>query len=226
MPDVTPGISAQFSEADLAKLTAMLSPEQVPNAQVSALNKTLAKVRTQVKLVVKQKVNIPARYINDNNVIRTVTANKNTLSGAIRVSRKPIPLIEYGATQTKNGVTLSREIHSRTKLDKKGTKGIAGYAAKRNASGGVNVKVQRDGGVEHHPHFFIAMTRSGHIGVFRRRTPKRHPIDQMYGPAVVGVLAGVPSMLEKLQQFAADDLGKQVASQIQRFTANPNSSPD
>jgi hypothetical protein len=45
------------------------------------------------------------------------------------------------------------------------------------------------------------------------------PIDELYGPTVVGIITGKPGTKEAIEQFASDDLDRQFDSQIKRFLA-------
>ena len=198
-------LSVVFTPSHLADLLEMLSPQQVPKALVSAINKTLGKVRTQEKKAIGDEVNLKAGAIGE--LISVHKATSTTLAGAIRVKRRKVPLIEYGARQTKQGVSVA---------------------------------VRKGKGRELQIRYFIAVMPTGHIGVFKRRAGAKAKlvdiengrkvyhglkIDEVFGPTAVGVLAGVPGILQRLQQFANVDLGRQVLSQIARFTKAPRSTP-
>ena len=60
-------------------------------------------------------------------------------------------------------------------------------------------------------HGFIATMGTGHTGVFTRKTKKRLPIDQKYGPSIGGVLAkyrqqGIAKMRETFEARLAHEL--------------------
>jgi hypothetical protein len=63
---------------------------------------------------------------------------------------------------------------------------------------------------------FIAQTASGHIGAFERKTEKRLPVKQLFGPTTVGMFKASESVNEAVVQYAATMLNKRIEHEISR----------
>jgi hypothetical protein len=53
--------------------------------------------------------------------------------------------------------------------------------------GGVSARLP--GGAGRYPNAFVARMKSGHVGVFSRRAKARLPVNELFGPSIVGVFA-------------------------------------
>lgn len=106
----------------------------------------------------------------------------------IVVSRKPIPLIKFGPRLQERHPPPRR---------------------------GITVRVRKREPRERFRHHFVSVMPSGHKGIFVRRTKQRKPIDEEFGPTVVGVLAGQPGMLNKVEKRGKDRLVERLNSKIQ-----------
>jgi hypothetical protein len=132
-------------------------------------------------------VNLPASTVKDAISIRS--ANYQKLFGSIHLSRKPIPLYDFGGLQK---------------------------------AAGVSVLVRRQGGRQVLPGTFIARMKSGHIGVFERHgrqgnRAERLPIDERFGPTLLGIFAGAPGVAREVIDGLEDTYRKNLASQVDRL---------
>jgi hypothetical protein len=175
-------------------------PAYRAKAEVSSLNRALESGRTQVRREIQRELNISGKDVGRAIIVRLASASKP--DGAIVVSRQPRPLAAFWPTQTAKGV---------------------------------RVTVRRSRGPEEIPHAFIATMKSGHTGVFIRTGPAvpsqkrikrgsrkgqpvlRQQIKELYGPTVVGVLAGKPGMLDRIKKAMGEVLVTRMASQVSRF---------
>lgn len=160
----------------------------VPRAISGAINKVLPKARTRFVRAVGDRITVPAREVRERIAVKK--ASPATLEGTVTITRKPIPLIEFRARQTKKG--------------------------------GVTVQVRKGQAREKFRDSFIAKMKSGHEGVFRRRFKgkgrvARLPIDERFGPTVLGVISGAPGLLNEELAAAHEDLGRQIDSQVDRL---------
>jgi hypothetical protein len=74
------------------------------------------------------------------------------------------------------------------------------------------VSVSIGGKQEAYAHAFLATMRTGHRGVFRRRTTRRLPIFEVYGPSVHGMLARrdvLPPLCEDMRDRLIKNLLRQ-----------------
>jgi hypothetical protein len=172
----------------------------------SAVNRSLSAGRTLTGRRVREELNLKAKDVREQIALRAAT--EAAPYGSITISRKPVPLAKFGATQTKAGV---------------------------------HVVVRRRRGPEQLPHAFLATMKSGHTGVFvrtgpyvvpgkgryagriARRGPRkgqpilRQQIKEVFGPTVVGVIAGKPGLLEEIASHIGAVLLERMRSQISRF---------
>lgn len=172
-------MNIQFDQNQLRDVMAMLSTidNGAPRAQARAINRTLDGTRSQVVKRVAQEINLTQKVIREHTATLRATVDK--LTGIVRVTGKPIPLIEYAARQTQRGVTVrvrkqgGRELFPEsfiaTMPNKRGARPSATFAdLSLDASAG------------------------GHTGVFRRvftgaGRVGRLPIKERYGPGVAMV---------------------------------------
>lgn len=203
-------VSVGFDLGKITEVKARLNPRQVKPAIAAAANKTMSKVRTAVDRQVRAELNLKRADVAP--LVKVRRATYTTLSATLTVSRKAVPLSKYPVEQTPTGV----------------------LATPRKTQAGTVTPTER-------PYSFLAATQSGHTGVWVRSGPKvvpskgayadrvatrgpnkgkpilRQKLDQKYGPTVVGVLAGKPGEKEKLQRLAAEELPRQLDSQVNRF---------
>jgi hypothetical protein len=177
-------ISLRIDPKQLEEARAALSPSEFKRAAKSAINETIRSGITQISKQVRAELNLSASAVKDRMRPRLA---KDTLEGEITVSRKAVPLIEYKPRQVKKGVT---------------------------------VRVRKNGPRELLKSTFIARMKSGHEGVYERRRKaggkrfRRLPIDQRFGPTVIGVLAGKPGMLDEATDELSRKLSDRFASKV------------
>jgi Prophage minor tail protein Z (GPZ) len=85
------------------------------------------------------------------------------------------------------------------------------FAARQTKSGVSYNLGTGGGGRKKLAHAFIATMPTGHVGVYARKTTKRLPIDQKFGPSIGGVLAkyraqGIAKMRQTFEQRLAHEL--------------------
>lgn len=75
--------------------------------------------------------------------------------------------------------------------------------------GGVSARLP--GGAGRYPRAFVARMKSGHVGVYARRDRARLPIDELYGPSIVGVFAKhKPEIAEAGQEALVKNLAHEL----------------
>jgi hypothetical protein len=96
-------VQADISGA-LRKLN--VTAEQARKAIPRALNKVATTARAEAAREIKQ-AGYGLKVGAIKKAIKTIRATKHDLTAIVRASGSPIPLIEYGARQTRKGVTVS-----------------------------------------------------------------------------------------------------------------------
>ncbi|SEG14728.1 phage tail protein [Marinobacterium lutimaris] len=85
--------------AQLIGRLSVIKDREIPQAQASALNRTLAVGRTLVSRAIAQQLKLPQRRVNRRLYIRR--ANNRELSGNLRVYHKGLPAIELPSVRDK-----------------------------------------------------------------------------------------------------------------------------
>ncbi|QWU15681.1 Prophage minor tail protein Z (GPZ) [Paenibacillus sophorae] len=75
--------------------------------------------------------------------------------------------------------------------------------------------VKRAGGNKKVDGAFLARMGTGHVGVFRRTTRKRLPVEELYGPAVP-VMLNNPEVVAHLERVAEEEFNKRLDHELNR----------
>ena len=193
MPDVVLKIDAAQLE-DIEQTLAGVAGG-LPKAQSAAINRTLTHVRAVAARQIKKHINLPIARIKE-----AITRKKATPGhpvGIVRFSRKPVPLIDYGATDNRpNGVSVTaRRDQGRQQFKH------AFIATMPTGHTGV---FERIPGTKQKRGWF----RKG------RKTDK---IKQLFGPSVEGTFEKAPGVLQAVLADSGQFLAKQMASQADRL---------
>lgn len=128
--------------------------ERAPQAEVRALNRAAVSVRTLLVKNIAADTGLKSGTVRER--ISITNATESSKVARVSVSGKRIPLIDFGA----RGPEPSR-------------------------GRGRGVTARNPGGAGRYPHAFIATVGTGgHRGVFERRTRKRLPIRELFGPSL------------------------------------------
>jgi len=151
----------------------------------SALSRTTQRLKTESGRKAREMYVVKSKAVTDQVVLRRGSASN--LSSELRWKGRNIPLMQF-RTNPKSPSARPRALK----------------AAVKRAGG--NKKV--DGA-------FIARMRSGHVGVFRRSSRKRLPIEELYGPAVP-VMLNNPEVVEQLERVAVEEMEKRFEHEMNR----------
>lgn len=127
--------------------------KEIRKIQASALNRSVRSGIAETTKLIRRNYNIKSSVFK--NQIHVQKAHGNKLFSRITVREKKIPLSEFGARQTKRGVSAAV---------KKGKRTVYRNRAKNIGS-------------------FLAVMKSGRKGVFLRKGRERLPIVGLYGPS-------------------------------------------
>ena len=165
-----------------------------PKVAAGAINKTVAKGRTRIARRVASELGVSTRRVG--NKVRAFKTNVRELVGKIRLYPFRIPMIFTKKTPTLGGL----------------------YALGQTEDPVV---------IQHTP--FQQTMLSGHKGWFVRVDPKRtmqkghyagkvrEPVKQIYSESPESLWRNAPGMASEELEAVADELEKQVASQLDRF---------
>lgn len=163
------------------RLVALLRSPKLNRALSVAVNQSARQVRTMASRKVAAGMGARRKDVDRAVTIRPMSTPA-TLEAIVRGRGVPLPLILFGARQTKAGV--SAKAWGETKI---------------------------------YPGSFMATMKSGHRGVFIRKTRKRFPIKELYGPGVAQVMAK-EAVTASLESYAIERLEANVMRQLDRAT--------
>lgn len=185
-------IDARSSAAILKLLDGM---EKDVRKQVRiAVNKAGQRMESKMAKMVREEINVTAKAVKKV-ITRPRLADENNLFTTIEVGKdKRIPLKEFGARQSKKGVTY--------KISKRG--------GKKTLLGGFIVRSL--GG-----HVFVRVGEKVEASKGRYKGKMRQPIVKKYGPSVWGYFAN-RAVKDKVQSDANAELETQVLERIRFLT--------
>jgi len=110
-------IDIQMGEAQLAEITTMLDgvPNGVQRVATRAINKIAVSARTHIVRRIVQEVNLKSSEVRNRNVSIS-KAKYSRLAAMIRISGRRIPLLRWGARQTRKGASYAIRRGGRTVL--------------------------------------------------------------------------------------------------------------
>lgn len=153
----------RIADSDIGRAIVMLDkiPNGVSKAARSAINKTITGVRTDTKQEVTKRYEVKSSAVH-----KSITINRakgSTLEAFAISQGRPIPLVNFKVRPKK--------------VQRKGP---------RNKKISVSVK---KGSATTLNNAFVAQFKSGHMGVVERKTRKRYPVRELFGPSI-------PKMME------------------------------
>jgi hypothetical protein len=177
-----------------------------------AINKLLPRVRTRVTNELGDLLTAKKNNIRNRITVRKSTAA--TLSGSVNILLRQIALVNF-----KNKDTRTKA--ARKKFGSKGS------------GRGVDVQIYKAGPTINFPHAFVATGKrdqAGGVGnkhIFQRvsnaagRMAPRFPIVSLKGISLMKEFERRPDMQRRIQDFIADDLPRQLDSQVNRLLKRP-----
>lgn len=143
-------------ERELAPLAAV--PDLMPTALRRALGKTLTKLKTMFVRGVSAEALLQQKFIRAGLFQSGVTWDGDEAHGYLGGTQGKQPLFRYKALPSGPSV--------------------------RRPAVGASAHVLRSTGMQTIKGSFVAQMRSGHIGVFWRKSGAAHPIEELLGPSV------------------------------------------
>jgi hypothetical protein len=186
MPDGR--LTVKIDERQRAELQRLLTGvrDGVRRAEVSAINKTVRDARTRISRRIAEGAGIQKKYTDK--AITQEKANRQTLSGAVVLSYKPIPIYAFKARQTRKGVTF--------RFGADGERKIFSHAFIATMASGHKGVFERQQGEKR------AMYKGSYArGAIRNRYGRvyRQQIHEMTGPSAI-------AMFENSTQIAREEL--------------------
>lgn len=194
-----------------------LTDRQARQIGTVAINRSLTSVRSRVTKRLAAEINLKQAIIRDN--IKVVKANFDRVAGRVEVERKPIPLIEFPHTVTKQGIrvkvrrTGGRDLLKSTFIARMKSGHLGIFERARIIS-------ESSLSPEDLIHYKAGALHSKKSRLVRPAGAKprvaRLPIQERFGVTPVSYLVNAPGVIEQEQAAAREILQKNVMSQLFR----------
>lgn len=184
-------VSVKLNERQMQRVQSLMRevPREVPKIMSRSINKTATSSKAEIARLIAANVKIPQKGIKKG--IRIKKATRRRWLATLNITSRRIPLIYLRPGKTKKGVTY------------RGPGDVYAHKQKVASSGGLIKSA-----------FKQVMPGSGHKGVFLRRTKKRLPIDELFGPSVAELFEGVRGIARQVKRSANEKLTKNIDAQI------------
>lgn len=169
---------------------------KAPSVIANAINRTTTNIKKTMAQETAKRYNITSGEVK-----KTITISRATrarLQGAAVSKASPIALAKFK-------VSPNRKV-TYTSKGKPSPKAYKVSVEKGPASKPLDVD----------PKAFIAVMKSGHQGLFRRKTDSSLPIKQLFGPSVPQMIKNDGSM-ERIQAEAESTLQKRIDAEIENI---------
>jgi len=191
-----PLVEITFDKKKLENIRRMLAdvPRGMPKVMSRAINKTATSARAELVKRLRERLNLKQKRVRQY-VLKPTKATYKRWISTIRLSRRSIPLIHFGARALK-GKGVSFQIYK-------------GGGRKRIITPPTSAFIQ-------------TMPGSGHKGVFRRRpggaiaasSLGERYIYELKGPSIATAFEGAAGMAAQAQWWAAGKLEKNIDAQV------------
>lgn len=186
-----PTIAVKADPRQLAEVDQLLAgvANGANRAYAAAINTTLKTGRSRLtKRIIQQLGGVKQKDLKDQITVRPASAGSGqaaaVLSGAIKISARPVPLYDYAPRPSMPGKTKAAGVS------------IRGVTGRQLIA-----------------HSFIARMKSGHIGIWKRVRGKR-AIYELKGPTPAGTFEKAPGLAEEVLSNLGEDLAKNLDSKV------------
>lgn len=130
----------------------------------SAMNKMIGKVKTLVSDEIRKVYNVPKSILDDR--LRIFSARMQDLEAELEIGGRSIPLSYFGMKATYGNTRLSVKVKS----SKRGPRGVLKSTTRKTfaKSSSVSVEIMKGKRTTLAKSVFVAVMKSGHIGVMHR----------------------------------------------------------
>lgn len=184
-------VSVKLNERQMRRVQNLLRevPRAVPMIMSRSINKTAKSTKAETARLIAANAKISQKGIKKG--IWMKKATRRRWLATLNITSRRIPLIYLRPGKTKKGVTY------------RGPGDVYANKQKVASSGGLILSA-----------FKQVMPGSGHKGVFLRRTKKRLPIDELFGPSAAELFEGVAGISKQVKRSANEKLTKNIDAQI------------
>lgn len=176
--------------ADIDRRCGLLVDQSSINTAINRAAKRAANsAKTEIKRQIPKLYTIPSAHVE-----KTITTFSNngggTVGATIKISDSPIALPKFTGTVPNKPNPRNPQIQE--------------------------ICIRKSEGVKTVPGWFPALMKNGHIGIFKRETKKRSPIQQKFGPGTANMVKNA-EIVESVTNRASEILSKRIDHEIGRL---------
>jgi len=170
------------------------APRELQTVLSRAINKVGVTARKRIIDIIAQQIAVKKSDLRNRNVTLRRATYRDLMANIV-ISGRRIPIFNFGARQTKKGVTY--------RISRSGGRKTALGAFMESYASGTPIQM-----------------RSGHRGVFRRRQLEGHelarlPIEEIFGPSVPVAAENISALTEaSLNNVIGSRLEKEITTQV------------
>lgn len=184
-------IDVRSDIADIRRRFANVPERVIKPATVRALNRAATTVRSEAVKEIRATYNLPSKNISS--AISIIKATHARLVATIRASGPRIPLYAFDGKPSYDSFRiLSDGFRGRSKKSKRKPPRITVRVSKSRGRTVVKGSPELKGSP------FIARMRTGHVGIFQRKSDERLPIKELFSVDVPSMFA-VKRIVNKLE---------------------------
>lgn len=182
-------IEVQYSTRDFERAVGMfeMAPALARKALSRAVNKSIKGSRTDAVRLITAETTLKAGIVRQAIFVRQAWWAGDEVKAEINPNSRRMAMTKYKTTPSR--------------------------VTKRRPKAGLRYQQYRSGGASRVAGAFVAVLRSGHVGVFRRVGDKRLPIAELKAPSVQFYFMN-DKVREQLAQKASERLEKNVAHEV------------
>lgn len=184
---------------------------EIKVANVDEIEKRLGNFKSKAPLVLSRAINRSIQNVKKNmgkETSQRYYISSSDVKKTVRVVKATKGSLKAAAISSGEGIALSKfKVSPNTPVRYRGaSRSPKVYRAGVKKSGGVKP-------LDGNPKSFVAVMKSGHTGVFTRKTGDSLPIRQLFGPSVPQIVKN-EDIMSKINTEASETLQKRIDAEI------------
>lgn len=178
---------------------------------VEEIQRRLGNFKAKTPLVLSRAINRAISNVKKNMGKETSALyfiSSSDVKNTVRIVKSSKSSLKAAAISSGGGIALSKfKVSPKTPVR---------FRGKSRSPSVYRAGVKKDGGVkplDGNPKAFVAVMKSGHVGVMERKTGKSLPIKQLYGPSVPQIVKN-EKIMTKINKEASETLEKRIDAEI------------
>lgn len=184
---------------------------EIKVTSVEEVQKRLGNFKSKTPLVLSGAINRAIQNVKKNmgkETSQLYYISSSDVKKTVRITKASKGSLKAAAISAGGGIELSKyKVSPKTPVR---------YRGKSRSPRVYKAGVKKDGGIkplDGDPKSFVAVMKSGHVGVFTRKNGKSLPIKQLYGPSVPQIVKN-EDIMSKINKEASETLQKRIDAEI------------